>query len=171
MVWHSITDDPITFVKQYKSFGMKAQLVTDIIHESIAVATRGASTGIIGVTSYMMSLANAENKRFLDSYTARYPNSTPLRVGGNVVMMPMGESAYTGARLYAQAVKAANSTDVAMIKRAMQGLTVDAPRGKVRVGPGATHLLSPTFVAQVGQDNTFQLLSAFDPIAASCTTS
>jgi len=171
MVWHSITDDPLTFFKQYRSFGMKPQLVTDIVHESIAAATRGAAIGTIGVTSYMMSLSNAENRKFLDSYTARYPKSTTLRVGGKVVMMPMGESAYTGARLYAQAVNLAQSTDVARVKTAMQGMTLDAPRGKTQVGAGATHLLSPSFVARVGEDSSLELLSTYDPIAVCCQTS
>ncbi|MGH8429432.1 MAG: ABC transporter substrate-binding protein, partial [Solimonas sp.] len=49
LVWHAIGDDPITFVKQYHSFGMKPQLVTPLVHESIAAATEDASIGNIGV--------------------------------------------------------------------------------------------------------------------------
>lgn len=168
-VWHSIGDDPLTFVKQYRSFGMRPQLVTDIMHESIAVTTQGASTGAIAVTSYMMNLQNAENRKFLDTYTARFPNSTPLRVSGRVVMLPMGECTYTGMRVYAQAVKAAGKTNVSAVKAALPSQEVMSPRGRVSVGADATHLMSSVFIGRVQSDNNFELLSTFAPVPAVCS--
>ncbi|WP_284618550.1 ABC transporter substrate-binding protein [Aquabacterium humicola] len=168
LVWHSIGDDPITFVKQYHSFGMKPQLVTDITHESLALATEGASAGNIGVSPYFMSVAGDANKRFLDGYTRQFADSTPLRIGSHVVMLPHGESTYVGAKLFAAAAKAAGSVDGAKVKAALAGVTLAAPRGEVRVAPGGGHLLCQSLIARAKPDSSFALLSAMGPVAPQC---
>lgn len=171
VIWHSIGDDPITFVKQYRSFGMKPQLLTDITHESLAIATEGASVGNIGVSAYFMSLDNPTNKRFLETFTERFPHTTPHRVGGHVVMLPHGESTYVGAKLYGEAVKRAGSTDVAKVKQALEKIAIDAPRGPVRVAANGTHLHCATLLGRARPDNTFEQLGSFGPVAAACAAS
>lgn len=168
VVWHSIGDDPVSFVKQYHSFGMKPQLVTDITHESLAMATEGASAGNVGVSPYFMGVPTPENQRFLDAYTKQFSESTPLRVGGHVVMLPHGESTYTGVKLFAAAVAKTGRADASSIKAAVSGVVINAPRGRVVLGPGGSHLNGVALVARARADGTFQLLDTTSTVPVHC---
>ncbi len=168
IVWHSIGDDPVTFVKQYRSFGMKPQLVTDIAHESLSIATAGASTDIIGVSSYFMSLENPENRDFLARYTARDAGPHDPRLGKYAVVLPHGECTYAGLRLFSEAVKAARSVDVARVKAALPGVSLNLPRGKTGVSRDGDHVLCQTRIGRALVDNSFAVLESVGPIAPQC---
>lgn len=168
VVWHSIGDDPVSFVKQYRSFGMKPQLITDIAHESLAMATEGASTGTVGVSPYFMGVPTPENQSFLAAYTRSFAATTPLRVGGQVVMLPHGEATYTGAKLFAAAVAQAGRIDAAAVRSALQGLSVRVPRGTVEVAAGGSHLKGATLIARARADSSFQLLTVAATANAIC---
>ncbi|KWO47996.1 branched-chain amino acid ABC transporter substrate-binding protein [Burkholderia sp. MSMB1459WGS] len=168
LVWHSVGDDPVTFVKQYRSFAMKPQLVTDIAHESLSIATAGASTGIVGVSSYFMSLDSSENRTFLARYTARVADTHVPRLGSYAVMLPHGECTYAGVRLFAQAVRAAGSLDVTRVKSVLPGISLDLPRGKAGVSQGGDHVTCEARIAQARADNSFAVLDSIGPIQAVC---
>jgi len=168
LVWHSIGDDPVTFVKQYRSFAMKPQLVTDIAHESLSVATAGASTGILGVSSYFMSIDTAENRDFLARYTARVANAHVPRLGPYAVVLPHGECTYAGVRLFARAAHAARSIDVARVKSALSGISLDLPRGKTGVSHGGDHVTCMARVGEAQADNSFAIVDSIAPIPAVC---
>ena len=168
IVWHSIGDDPITFVKQYKSFEMKPQLVTQLAHESIAVSTAGASVGDIGVAAYFMSLANAANERFLADYTRKFSAFTPRRIGDRLVMLPHGENTYAGAKIFAEAARIAGSLQVDKLQAALPQVALELPRGPVRVARDASHLLCRTLIGRVRMDNGFDVLAQLGPIAPTC---
>lgn len=168
IVWHSIGDDPVTFVKQYRSFGMTPQLVTDIAHESLSIATTGASTGTIGVSSYFMSLDNPENRDFLTRYTAKYADAHNPRLGQYAVVLPHGENTYAGIRLFVQAAKAAGSVEGARVKAALPDASLDLPRGKTGVSQGGDHVLCLTRIGRALADNRFSLLDSVGPILPRC---
>ncbi|MDF3080740.1 ABC transporter substrate-binding protein [Burkholderia sola] len=168
LVWHSIGDDPVTFVKQYRSFAMRPQLVTDIAHESLSIATAGASTGAIGVSSYFMSIDSAENHRFLARYTARVANTRAPRLGPYAVMLPHGECTYAGIRLFAQAAQDAGSVEVMRVKAALSGISLNLPRGKTGVSRAGDHVTCMTRIAQAQADNSFALLDSVGTILPTC---
>ncbi|WP_454872210.1 ABC transporter substrate-binding protein [Paraburkholderia xenovorans] len=168
IVWHSIGDDPVTFVKQYRSFAMKPQLVTDIAHESLSIATTGASTGTIGVSSYFMSIDNPENLAFLARYTAHYADARDPRLGRYAVVLPHGENTYAGVRLFAEAVRAAGSVDAARVKAALPGVSVALPRGKTGVSRDGGHVLCQTRIGQALADNSFSILESTGPVTPVC---
>ncbi|MFC6139907.1 ABC transporter substrate-binding protein [Paraburkholderia silvatlantica] len=168
IVWHSIGDDPVTFVKQYRSFAMKPQLVTDIAHESLSIATTGASTGTIGVSSYFMSIDNPENQAFLTRYTARYAGAHDPRLGRYAVVLPHGENTYAGICLFAEAVKAAGSVDADRIRAALPAVSVALPRGKSRVSRDGGHVLCQTRIGQALADNSFAMLESTGPVIPVC---
>ena len=169
IVWHSIGDDPITFVKQYHSFGMKPQLVTEITHESIAKVTEGASVGNLGVSSYFMSVDNAANRQFVEKYSTQYANFTGVRVNGKVPILPHGESTYVGARLIAEAARIAGSLELDKLKEGLSKVALDLPRGHVRVDPATSHLICHTIIGRAREDATFELVTAAGPIPPSCS--
>jgi ABC-type branched-subunit amino acid transport system substrate-binding protein len=168
IVWHLIGDDPNTLVKQYKSFGMKPVLVSQIAHESQNVATDGAATGVIGVSTYFMSLQNSANKKFLDSYTAQFSDFTPRRVGSNVVMQPHGENTYAGMKILAEAARIAGSLEFAKLKDALGKVSIDLPRGPIRVAAAESHLLARTYIGRARSDNAFDILADLDPVHPTC---
>lgn len=168
VVWHSIGDDPVTFVKQYRSFAMKPQLVTDIAHESLSIATTGASTGVIGVSSYFMSIDNPENRDFLARYTARHAAARDPRLGPYAVVMPHGENTYAGIRLFAQAVRIAGSVDADRVKAALPRVSLALPRGKTGVGQDGGHVQCLTRIGRASADDSFALLDSVGPIKPVC---
>ncbi|WP_133664005.1 ABC transporter substrate-binding protein [Paraburkholderia sp. BL10I2N1] len=170
IVWHSIGDDPVTFVKQYRSFSMEPQLVSDIAHESLSIATEGASTGTLGVSSYFMSLDNAANRAFLARYTARYADAHAPRLGASVVVLPHGENTYAGIQLFAQAVHLAGSIEPGRVKAALPRLSLALPRGPVSVTGDGGHVLCATRIGRARTDNSFEILASTGPIAPTCQT-
>ena len=168
IVWHSIGDDPVTFVKQYRSFAMKPQLVTDIAHESLSIASTGASTGTIGVSSYFMSIDNPENLAFLARYTDRYAQPHDPRLGRDAVVLPHGENTYAGIHLFAEAVRSAGSVDVDRVKAALPGVSVDLPRGRTGVSHDGSHVLCQTRIGQALANNSFSIVESTGPVAPVC---
>jgi branched-chain amino acid transport system substrate-binding protein len=168
VVWHSIGDDPVTFVKQYRSFAMKPQLVSDIAHESLSIATTGASKGTIGVSSYFMSIDNAENRNFLARYTAHYADARDPRLGQYAVVLPHGENTYAGIRLFAQAAQVAGNVDASRVKVALAGISVALPRGTTGVSRDGGHVLCQTRIGQALADNSFSILDSTGPVTPVC---
>jgi branched-chain amino acid transport system substrate-binding protein len=168
IVWHSIGDDPVTFVKQYRSFAMKPQLATDIAHESLSIATAGASTGTIGVSSYFMSIANPQNESFLSRYTARYADAHDPRLDGRAVVLPHGENTYAGIRLFAEAVKSAQSLDADRVKAALSTVSVALPRGTTGVSHDGAHVLCPTRIGEALANDSFSLLESTGALTPVC---
>ncbi len=169
VVWHSIGDDPVTFVKQYRSFGMKPQLVSDIDHESLCIATEGASTGTLGVSSYFMSTDNAANRNFLARYTAHYANAHAPRLGPYAVVLPHGENTYAGIHLFAQAVRLAGSIEADQVKAALPRLLIALPRGPVGVSADGGHVLCAARIGRARADNSFDILASTGPVTPTCS--
>jgi branched-chain amino acid transport system substrate-binding protein len=169
IVWHGIGDDPITFVKQYKSFGMKPQLATQVMHESIAAATDGDSVGALSVESYFMSIDTAANQKFLDAYTERFRSFVAGRfVRGRAVVLPHGERTYAALKVWAEAVGKAGSTDAAKVRDALSRVEVALPRGTVRVAASG-HLLCETLIGRVLKDNAIEVVARAGVVTPQCS--
>jgi branched-chain amino acid transport system substrate-binding protein len=168
VVWHYIGDDPSTFVKQYKSFGLRQQLASEIANEPLNVVTAGASTGMVGVSTYFMSLDNAANRKFLDDYTAAYKGFTDRRVDGKVTMHPVGEATYNAVKIFAEAAKLAGSVELDKLKAALHRVSLDLPRGNVKVAMGSGHVVCQSHVGRVQADNSFEILESSNPTPGSC---
>jgi branched-chain amino acid transport system substrate-binding protein len=169
IVWHAIGDDPITFVKQYASFGMKPQLVTPLVHESIAAATEDASIGNIGVESSYMSVDTEANRAFVDAYSKRFAEFTPRRSRGKVVVLPQGEKTYVAAKLLAEAIRLGGGTDYDALRSGFANVTLAAPRGTVKVDLAASHLVCDTLVGKVMPDRGIDVIARLSAIAPVCT--
>jgi ABC-type branched-subunit amino acid transport system substrate-binding protein len=169
IVWHAIGDDPITFVKQYHSFGMKPQLATPLVHESIAAATEEASIGNIGVESSYMSVDTPANRAFVDAYSKRFADFTPRRVRDKVVILPHGEKTYVSMKLLAEAIKLGGGTDLEALRRGFPQVVVEAPRGTVRVDLATSHLTSDTLMGRVAADRGIDVIARLGPVSPVCT--
>jgi ABC-type branched-subunit amino acid transport system substrate-binding protein len=168
VIWHYIGDDPATFIKQYRSFGLKQQLVSEIFNEPLNVHTAGASTGTVGVSSYFMSLTNPANAKFLGDYTTAFTDFTDQRVAGKVVMHPAGESTYVAAKIFAEATQIAGSFEMDKLKSGLETVSLDLPRGPVKVAVAAGHLLCQSYIGRVSADSSVEILVQSPPLAPVC---
>lgn len=167
IVWHGIGDDPVTFVKQYRSFEMKPQLATNLIHESIAAATEGAAAGGLNVESYFMSIDTPANKAMLAAYDKRFAASVRRVVRGTTVVLPHGERTYTAVKLWADAVRRAGSLDAEKIRMSFPQVEIEAPRGTVRLD-AAGHVVCEALFGRVQADNGIETVARLGNLPARC---
>jgi urea transport system substrate-binding protein len=81
--------------------------------------------GDYSVGCYFDTIPGAANQAFLTRFHERYGNEE--RVND-----PM-QTAYFGVYLWKKAVEKAKTTDTAAVRKALRGLTVDAPEGPIRI--------------------------------------
>jgi len=109
-----------------------------------------AVTGDYCAWNYFQSIDSAENDAFVSSFRAKYG---PQRV----ITDPM-EASYFGIKLWAQAVAAAESTDVNDIRRAMRNQRLKAPHGEVRIDPATQHTFKTARIGRVKPDGQFEVV-------------
>jgi urea transport system substrate-binding protein len=94
--------------------------------------------------NYYQTTAGAANEKFVKAYKARYgadkPTSDPM------------EAAYVSVYLWKAMVEKAGSFDVAKVKAASDGITFDAPEGKVTVDGPSQHVHKTARIGKVGSD-------------------
>ena len=83
--------------------------------------------GDYAVRNYFQSIDRPDNTRFLDRFWARY--------GAQRVVSDAMESGYLGVHLWAKAVVASGTDDVAKVRQALLGSEYLAPEGPVLVDP------------------------------------
>lgn len=141
-------DSNVAFFKEYKASGLKAE-TTPVISMSIAeeeVSAIGVDNvkGQLTAWNYYQTLDNAQNKTFVKNFKARYganrPTSDPM------------ESAYTSVYLWKGMVEKAKSFDVDKVKAAADGVTFDAPEGKVKVDGENHHIYKTSYIGEIGED-------------------
>lgn len=141
-------DSNVAFFKEYKASGLKAA-TTPVISMSIAeeeVSAIGVDNVKDQLTAwnYYQTLNNAQNKTFVKNFKARYganrPTSDPM------------ESAYTSVYLWKGMVEKAKSFDVDKVKAAADGVTFNAPEGKVKVDGENHHIYKTSYIGKIGSD-------------------
>jgi urea transport system substrate-binding protein len=80
--------------------------------------------------NYFQSIKNPVNEAFVKGFKERYGEFRSLSD-------PM-ENTYVGVQLWARAVEAAGDTSPPKVRKALEGLAIDAPAGFIRIDP-ATH--------------------------------
>ncbi|KFI48012.1 MULTISPECIES: urea ABC transporter substrate-binding protein [Bifidobacterium] len=141
-------DSNVAFFKEYKASGLKADTVP-VISMSIAeeeVSAIGVDNvkGQLTAWNYYQTLDSAENKKFVKDFKAKYGENRPTSD-------PM-ESAYTSVYLWKGMVEKAKSFDVDKVKAAADGVTFDAPEGKVTVDGENHHIYKTSYIGEIGDD-------------------
>ena len=101
--------------------------------------------------TYFQSVQSPENNEFVRRFHEKYPQ--------RVISDPM-EAAYVGVKLWAMAVKSADSLDPTKIRRAMLNQRFDAPDGNTRVDPDTQHCFKTPRVGQIKPDGQFEIVWA-----------
>ncbi|WP_332641752.1 urea ABC transporter substrate-binding protein [Aeromicrobium sp.] len=146
----------VGFVKAYYEQGLTAK-TTPIISVSIAeeeAPSMGEDlTGQYAAWNYFQSVESPTNDTFIKAFQKKYP--------GRPTSDPM-EAAYTSLYLYKNMVEKAGSFDVDKINAASDGVSFDAPEGKVTINGENHHIAKTGLIGQINKDNQFDIVWSSD---------
>ncbi|MBH8551066.1 urea ABC transporter substrate-binding protein [Nostocaceae cyanobacterium CENA357] len=148
-------DSNVAFFKQLKGAGL-----TPDKYPSMSVSIAEEEVKAIGVEylkdhyaawNYFQTVDTPANKKFVAAFKKEY--------GENRVTNDPMEAAYIAVYLWKQAVEKAGTTDLAKVRAAASGQTIDAPEGKVTMN--ANHHISKIVrIGQVRDDGLFDIVYA-----------
>lgn len=164
MVWIMVAGaDGITVLKQYRSFGMKPQLVSNGLDEIYSFAHPDLAEGAISNQAYFMTLDNPKNKAFVAAYHRQFGAEKPINA--------IGEAAYDAVQLYALAVAKAGSTNVEKVIPMMSKVAFDAPQGHVNFSALNNQMRCNSILGKARKDGSWEIVENFgqiDPIIPGC---
>ncbi|MGG7079814.1 urea ABC transporter substrate-binding protein [Bifidobacterium catenulatum] len=141
-------DSNIAFFKEYKASGLTADQVPvismSIAEEEISAIGLDNIKGQLTAWNYYQTLDSSENQKFVKNFKAKYGASKPTSD-------PM-ESAYTSLYLWKAMVEKAKSFDVDKVKAAADGVTFNAPEGKVTVDGENHHIYKTSYIGRIEDD-------------------
>lgn len=153
--------EAISFVKQYDSFGLKAELPlygSGFLTSSLYVNAQGAAAeGVITALHYAPTLDNPENAAFVAAFkekTGRIPSEYAVH-------------GYDAARALVEAVKS-GATDRQTLAAALPKVAFTGPRGELRIDPATNNIVQPIHVYETvaGADGLTQKVLATLPAVA-----
>jgi len=160
MVWIMVAGaDGVTALKQYRSFGMAPQLVSNGLDEIYSFAHPDLTEGAISNQAYFMGLDTPKNKSFIASYQKTFGADKPINA--------IGEAAYDAAWLYALAVAKAGSTEDEKVIEALGQVEFEAPQGHVNISPATNHMVCNSILARGKADGSWETIENFGQIQPS----
>lgn len=90
-----------------------------------------ACDGHVSSSVYFASIKSAQNRNFVNAYRRRFPNAGLTSADA--------ESSYLAVHLLARAIRAAGSSELIAVRRALSQVSMDAPQGTVRIDPDNRH--------------------------------
>jgi urea transport system substrate-binding protein len=149
-------DSNVAFFKQFKAAGLTAQTMPVM---SVSVAeeeVRGIGpenvVGHLTAWNYYQTTDTPANKTFVAAYKAKF--------GANRVVGDPIEAGYIQVYLWAAAVEKAGTTEVEAVKKAADGITFDAPEGKVTIDGATQHLYKTARIGVIEANGLIREVSA-----------
>ncbi|TDV33651.1 amino acid/amide ABC transporter substrate-binding protein (HAAT family) [Paraburkholderia caballeronis] len=105
--------------------------------------------GHIVSATYLNTLDNDSNRRFLDSWRARF---------GEQPASMWSEMAYNQVHLFAEALRRTHSLDTARLVDALRDVEIDSPEGPLRIDPGNNHAILTPRIAVCRADGAFDVV-------------
>jgi urea transport system substrate-binding protein len=129
-------DSNVAFFKQLKSAGVTAAqmpvLSVSVAEEEVRGIGPENIAGHVVAWNYYQTTNTPQNPAFVEAYKKRY--------GANRVTADPIEAGYIQVYLWAEAVKKAGTTEVEAVRKAADGITFDAPEGKVTIDGATQHI-------------------------------
>lgn len=131
--------EAISFVKQYDSFGLKADIPlygAGFLTSPLYVEAEGpAAEGVVAALHYVPTIDNPENAAFVEAFTAangRAPSEYAVH-------------GYDAARALTEAL-ATGATDRETIAQALRKVSFEGPRGATSIDPATNNIVQPIYV-------------------------
>ncbi len=112
--------------------------------------------GHLASWNYFMSLKTPENLKWVNAWKA-WAKKANIPDKQAVTDDPMMH-AYVHVKLWAEAVKKAESTDVDRVLKAIENLQVPSPVGKYKVDPENHHTWKPVYIGKIRPDGQFEVV-------------
>lgn len=131
--------EAISFVKQYDSFGLKADLPlygSGFLTSPLYVNAQGeAAEGVITALHYAPTIESDTNATFVAAFTAETGRApSEFAVQGYDAARALIEAAKTGA------------TDRASLANALRQVSFEGPRGELSIDPATNNIIQPVYV-------------------------
>ncbi|SMB78747.1 urea ABC transporter substrate-binding protein [Deinococcus hopiensis] len=147
-------DSNVSFFKQYQAAGYTAKTLPVI---SFSIAEQEAQsigpallTNQYATWNYFQSLPNAANQKFVGAYQAKY--------GKNAAITDPMAHAYMDVYLWKAAVEKAKSFDATAVRKAIVGVSLQSPLGKITVAPNGS-LIQAVYTGQSGAGGQFKTVA------------
>ncbi|ANA35016.1 amino acid ABC transporter [Ralstonia mannitolilytica] len=143
----------VTLTKQLRAAGIKIPYGNLALDEGTAKTMGGDAEGIYISASYLSSLDNPANKKFLEAAKAKFGSKleTP-----NELSVPL----YEGIHAYAAAVQKAGSTDAAKVVKELAKVSVQGPRGTITMNK-QHHAPLTMYLGRVKRDGSVEVINTF----------
>lgn len=159
MVWELFAGaDAVTFLKQYESYGLGKQMVTNGLDELFTTAVPGSAVENIYVNqSYFHTFDTPANKAFVEKYQARF--------GAGKLVNAIAEATYAAAWLYAKAVAEADSVDTEKVIDAISKVDFEAPQGHVNILAKNQHMVCNSIIGRCRADGLYDIVENFGQVS------
>ena len=148
-------DSNVAFFKQFKAAGLTAAAMpvmsVSVAEEEVRGIGAENIAGHLTAWNYYQTSDVPENKAFVAAYKAKY--------GANRVTDDPIEAGYTQVYLWAASVEKAGTTEVEAVKKAADGITFNAPEGKVTIDGATQHLYKTARIGQITPDGQIKEVS------------
>ena len=153
VVFNSLNGDSnVAFFKQMKAAGLSAKdmptMSVSIAEPEVMAIGPANLVGHWAAWNYFQTTSTPENTKWVADYKKMYPK-TP------VTDDPM-EAGYFGVYLWKAAVEKAGSFDVDKVRKAADGITFDAPGGKVTIDGKTQHMYKTARIGVVQPNGMFK---------------
>jgi urea transport system substrate-binding protein len=154
-------DSNVAFFKQLKDAGISSKdipvLSVSIAEEEIRGIGGDILAGHYTAWNYYQTIDTPENKAFVEKYKKKY--------GEKLVTDDPIEAAYFAVYLWAAAVEKAGSFDVDKVKKASDGIEVQAPGGKVKIDGSNQHTWKTVRIGEIQKDGLIkELWNSGEPV-------
>lgn len=151
-------DSNVAFFKEYKGKGLTASempvMSVSIAEEEVPGIGVGNLKGQYTAWNYYQTLDTDENAAFVKNFKKANGQK-------KVTSDPM-ESAYTSLHLWKEMVEEADSFDVPDVQEAADGVSFDAPEGKVTVNGDNHHIAKTSHIGRVRDDGLIEAVHSSD---------
>lgn len=155
LVWTmEVGTDLLTFLKQYRGYGLKPQLMTPL-DEIFTRSQPHVTSGCLSSMSYFMAVQNDVNRKFLKDYKARY---------GDSPVDAIGESTYDATWLYVKAVQKARSAAANDVVKTLPEVSFNGPQGRVWIDKKNNFMTNHSMIAMSRDDGSWKVLKDFGDI-------
>ena len=153
--------EAIYFVKQYDSFGLKAELPlygSGFLTSPLYVNAEGpAAIGVVTALHSVPTIDTPENRTFAEAFTAKT----------GCVPSEFAAQGYDAARALVEAVRT-GASDREALARALRQVCFDGPRGRTSIDPATNNVVQPIYVYETieGENGLTQCVLAQLPAEA-----
>jgi urea transport system substrate-binding protein len=142
------------FFRALKQAGVRAEDIpvfsTSIAEAELVAIGPELVVGHYAAWNYFMSIDSDENREFIRRFRSRFGQQ-------RVLDDPMA-AAYVGVRLWVNALRRADTLDMATVKIALAQQTLNAPEGMVAVDAATRHLWKPVRIGKARADGQFDIV-------------